>query len=140
MNLDIWCHILSRLLISFWNCVFIYFLNVLMNLPWKQFPLHDLSHYKDKPLPIFSGGRYSCLVHPPSKPRKRTIEILPSGVGDFPILYSSRCLYSEKDHCCISILIYYITFWSFVFPDVLLICFLLTTTCSPHKRVLNVNI
>jgi hypothetical protein len=25
------------------------------------------------------------------KPRKRTIEILPSGVGDFPILYSPRC-------------------------------------------------
>ena len=25
------------------------------------------------------------------KPRKRTIQILPSGVGDFPILYSPRC-------------------------------------------------
>ena len=26
------------------------------------------SHYKDKPVPIFSGGRYSCLVPPPPLP------------------------------------------------------------------------
>ena len=46
------------------------------------------------------------------KPRKRTIEILPSGVGDFPILYLFRCLilFLTKD------LIVFVYISSSVFP------------------------
>jgi len=65
------------------------------------------SHQKDKPVPICRDGKYS--PPPLDKPGQKINKILPSDVGDTPILYSPGVRFyitipqiRTKDYFCFS--------------------------------------